>query len=281
MNFCTYFDTNYAYKGWVCHHTLSVFLDNFSLYVLCLDNSVYDQAKTKKNVIPILLSDIENEFPELLEIKHTRLAKEYYATMTAFLALYIFNKYNIETLFYTDADMAFWSNPLNILKTFDSKSILVTEHGFGDSPRAGVFYNVGILGYRNDQNCRKFLEWWGQKCIDWCYWRTEENGFKCGDQGYLNIFKTNPEMFSNFISLEPQKCGINVGPWNGGMVDIKLVNNVPKLNGNIDLICYHYHEFSLTEKGYYPTGWKLNDGFIQHVYNPYYIFINKYFSNTL
>jgi len=274
MNFMTYFDVNYADKGWACHHTLYKFLgEELKLYVFALDEKVYEQAKEKKGVVPIRLREVEEKYPELKDIKNTRLAKEYYATMTPIFPLYLFEKYNDDLLFYTDADIAFYSNPKEMLGVLGNKSLMVVDHGI-EPPRAKVRFNVGILAYRNDENCKEFLNWWKEKCIEWCEWKTMPDG-RCADQGYLNIIHNEPERFKNTLAIQPLNTGINVSPWCAENCNVIKTGDDIIINNKTPLICYHFHEFKLTQNGYYPTGWKLGNGLIQNVYEPYYKLIKS------
>lgn len=266
MNFCTYFDSKYLNKAFICRETLLKQNPNSILYSLCFDDYTYKIMSNLSNVIPIFLQDIENEFPELLNVKQSRLSKEYYATISPILPLYIFKKYNIQKLFYTDADMAFWSNPQEIEDIMGDNSILVTDHGF-EPPRAKIRFNVGILGYKNDNDCNNFLNWWKDKCLDWCKWETTEDG-GMADQGYLNILHDQPGKFGKVISC-PQP-GINLGPWNAWRYNLSTENNKILLNNKFNLVCYHYHEFKLIGNSYNPTGWKLPNFAKELIYDPYF-----------
>ncbi len=273
MNFCTYFDSAYAAKGWVCWSTLLHESPNSKLFVLALDDNVLEQAKKLDGVIPICLSDVENYCPDLLKAKGNRQPKEYYATITPVLPMFIFDNFGIDTVFYTDADIAFWSSPEEIENIMGSHSIMVTDHGF-EPPRSGVRFNVGILGYRNDVNCREFLEWWKERCIEWCYWVTLPDG-RCADQGWLNILHDQPEKFKGALSCPHP--GVNLGPWGIGRHTIsKNIDGKLIIDGKHNLICYHYHEFAVTgQDSYYPTGWKHTANDRRLVYDPYFELIKK------
>lgn len=279
MYFCTYFDSNYISKGIICNHTLYQQNKNAILFVLCLDNEVYKIVSNLKNVIPIKLIELENQFPELVAVKHSRLLKEYYATISPILPLYIFNNFNyVDLLYYTDADIAFWNDPIEIEKVMKDYSLMVVDHGF-EPPRAGVRFNVGILGYRNDKSCREFLLWWKERCLEWCKWETLPNGM-CADQGYLNILHDSPNKFKNHLSCPHP--GINMGPWNIAKYKITKKNNIPIINEKYNLICYHYHEFRfINNNSYYPTGWKHTESDKKIIYEPYFELMKKFMSGKL
>lgn len=272
MNFITYFDKNYVVKGWCCYKSLYKFLEkDLKFYVLCLDQDVYEQAKNFKQAIPIKLKEIEKTFPDLLSVKNTRSLKEYYATITPILPFYVFDIYKEDLLTYTDADIFYYSNPLKILDILGANSLLVTYHGFDlDNPRAGIHFNVGILCYRNTDYCRNFLYWLKNKCYERCDWRETQ-----GEQLYLNILHDQPNTFKNVIKINPIQTGINLAPWNGSMCYI-TDGNPPKINGQTDLIAYHFHELQkINSNEFYPTGWQLNSGFIEYIYKPYYTLYNE------
>jgi hypothetical protein len=279
MYFCTYFDAHYLVKGLVCNHTIHQYQPNSTLFILCLDEVVYNKVKELSGVIPIKLEEIEEKYPELLSVKHSRCLKEYYATISPILPLYIFHNYKeVDVLFYTDADIAFWSDPEEMLEIFGDFSLMVTDHGF-EPPRANVRFNVGILAYRNDKYCNQFLEWWKEKCLEWCKWETLPNGM-CADQGYLNILHDEPEKFKNVLSCP--HFGINLGPWNIGKHKIYTKNNKIKIdNDRCNLICYHYHEFMLLENGYFSTGWPHTKDDKITIYDPYFNLIQKVMNNVL
>jgi hypothetical protein len=226
----------------------------------------------KISVIPIKISDVERQFPELLIVKSQRKSNEYYATTSPILPLYIFNNYHfVDTLFYTDADIAFWTNQNEMEEVFGEYSLMITDHGF-EPPRSGIRFNVGVLGYRNDKYCREFLEWWKDRCIEWCYWVTTPDG-KCADQGYLNIVYDQPDKFKNtLICPHP---GINMGPWNVIKYDISSVDGKPTVDDGYNLICYHYHQFELIGNSYKSTSWKTNGDIEKFIYVPYFELMRK------
>lgn len=272
MYLCTYFDSNYLAKGSVCYETISKFLSDFTLFIICLDDNVKNIVKDWKNTEIITLSDLEEFCPDLLKAKGNRLLKEYYATLSPILPLYIFNKNpKVDLLFYTDADMAFWSDPTEMIDVLGTKSIMVCDHGF-EPPRSGVRFNVGILGYRNDEKCKEFLEWWKERCLEWCKWETLPDG-RCADQGYLNKLH---EDYDRYNALNCPHPGINLAPWNVAKHFVSENNGKKTVDGQYNLISYHYHKFRLIDKNsYYPTGWKHTENDRKIIYNPYFNLIRK------
>jgi hypothetical protein len=258
INICTYVDYNYIKKILACLKTLEQYDAN--IFILCFDDKTY-QIINNKNIVKITLKEIEDYCPKLLTIKNKRLLKEYYLTISPVLPLYIFDKYNVDLLFYTDADMAFWNDPNEMIDVMGNYSLMVTDHENKNAYTAG-FFNVGILGYRNDDNCKEFLYWWGDRCIEWCEWRYAGPGL-CGDQAYLNVLKNEPNKFKN--TLICPLPGINLGAWNVALHNIED-NNGLKIDGK-NLISYHYHGYS--DKLLNGTGWDVSEKNKQLLYIPY------------
>lgn len=268
INLCTYFDTNYLIKGLLCYETLMKYTNNFTLYVLALDEKVYEIMKNKKNVCVIKLIEIEKFCAQLLEIKSLRkLPHEYYTTITPILPQYIFKYFNINDVFYIDADMCFFSSAEKIKNVFNNYSIMVTEHENKEAYAAGRFNN-GVMGFKNDKNALEFLEWYQTKCLEWCEFTWTIDG-KCGDQGYLNIIYNEPNRFKN--SLICPNCAINLGSWNIAMHKVEKKEQKILIDDN-ELVCYHFHRFNINgwPDKLNATGWKVSQNNIELIYKPYY-----------
>lgn len=268
MDFCTYFDSAYLAKARVCRHTL-VSKTPARLFVLCLDNGVAEAVARWPEAVAITLPDIEAYRPALLGVKGGRQAKEYYATITPILPQFVFDRFGIRTLFYTDADIAFWSPAEEIAEVMGDRSLLVTPHENPVAVAGGAgHFNVGILGYRNDANCREFLNWWEDRCLEWCEWRALPDG-RCADQGYLSVLHSQPSRFASVVT-NPSP-GINLGPWN------LVLHHTEERDGRIlldcrhNLVCYHYHGYKNMEgRCVNDTGWEVSPWNMEHIYLPYH-----------
>jgi len=268
MDFCTYFDSAYATKAKVCHHTLTS-NSSVRLFVLCMDDVVAGLVSKWRGVIPIMLKDIEEYRPSLLNIKGSRQPKEYYATITPILPQFLFDKFGLDTVFYTDADMAFFSSVDEISSEMGSNSLLVTPHENPIAMAGGAgFFNVGILGYRKSPDGISFLKWWEERCLEWCEWRALPDG-RCADQGYLSIIHNNPNRFSGVkVSTHP---GINLGPWNLSMHPTSFSNGKIVLDCRHNLICYHFHGYKdIVGKCVNDTGWEVSPWNMSNIYEPYH-----------
>lgn len=277
--FCMLFNSgSYAIEGWVCHYTMYRLDPKIKIYVLCMDQGVLKRARelTDRGIVPITLADFEKAYPQVKAVKQSRSFKEYIVTMKPFLPEYIFDNFGENELVFTDSDMAFWSDPSEIIEDLGKNSFSAKDHEIEPTRKAGRF-NVGLLAYKDDEHCRTWLKWWQERCVEWCHWYSAPGG-KFAEQGYLTILHTHPNKFKGFLStLHP---GINLAPWNIMKHRLSKDGNQLKVDGK-NLICYHYHEFELKGNSYKPTGWKLPPNARELLYDPYFDLVKKSMNNTL
>lgn len=268
FNFCTLFDKNYLFKGLTLYNSLLGHCESFTIWILCMDNTTFeilDQFKLK-NVILIRIEDFEDD--ELKKIKSTRSVAEYCWTLTPSLPLYILkNNPKLDIISYLDADLFFYSDPEPIFDEFGNNSIMIIEHRFPQKLKhleINGIYNVQMVTFRNDDEGLKCLNWWREKCNEWCYYRLEDG--KLGDQKYLDDW---PVRFNNVCVLQHKGAGLAI--WN--IVQYKITN----INGRtyVDddpLIFYHFHGFHLLDNDGYDFGegiYHLSNENINIIYKPY------------
>jgi len=272
LYFCTYFDSNYLSKGLTLYRSLVRHAMPFRLWVLCFDNLAYEvlQKLSLPQIHPILLSDFEYKDEELLKTKGNRSKVEYYFTCTPSLPLYIFKKYpEVDVISYVDADLFFFSNPSPIYKELNDNSVLIVGHRFPSYlkhlEKYGI-YNVGFLSFRRDNAGLECLNWWREKCIEWCYDRLEDGRFS--DQKYLNDW---PDRFKGVVVLKNKGAGLS--PWN--LANYQLSENKGQMIVDTDqLVFFHFHDLKEVQQWLYDpclTQYKVClDSFLKkHIYGPY------------
>lgn len=237
-NFCTIAGKEYLFKVLTLYNSLERHSKNFHLWICCNDVIVYS-ILTKmnfKNATPFPVSDLED--PELLAIKSWRKTNEYCWTIKASLIKYILNNYDVDSLIYCDGDLYFFSDPEPIFKEWGENSILLTPQRDLDWVHAKYgTYQAGLIGFKKDKNGLKALEWWRQKCIEWCYGDPQPELERWGDQKYLDKI---PSLFQGVKISE--NLGVNAAPWNS------IYNNNYNIyeSGNDifiesdKLICFHF-----------------------------------------
>jgi hypothetical protein len=250
--FCTFFDENFLTRGLALYESLTEWAKPFELMILCLDERCWEilNLLSLPGVRLIRLPELESAEPRLLIAKQNRSRIEYYFTCTPELPRFLLERFpEIDLITYLDADLFFYSDPQPIFSELEGGSILIVGHRFSERNRHleqfGI-YNVGLLSFRNDQAGRTCLDWWSDRCLEWCYDRVEAGRF--ADQKYLDDW---PKRFERVRVL--QHSGAGLAPWNldgaalqwnGGQV---LVNGQP-------LVFFHFHKLKILRSWLFRTG---------------------------
>ena len=266
-NFCTLFDVNYLTRGLAMYESLQRHTDKFHLYILAFDDITFEilNKMCLPKVTLITLQEFEDE--RLLAVKPTRTRVEYCWTCTSHVIRYALIKYSLSQITYVDADLYFFNDPTVLLQEFmNSKdSVLITEHRYTPkydrSATSGV-YCVQFVTFNADKRGEEVLNWWCERCLEWCYARHEDGKF--GDQKYLDDW---PERFKGIHVLN--NIGAGVAPWNVQQYSINEHGDKVNINGN-DLIFYHYHFFKCYTNGEYDLGlYDIPQQAIKLIYRPY------------
>jgi hypothetical protein len=241
------FDRNYLVKGLALYESLVRHGGKFVLHILCMDDTAFELLLQLNLSNARLIRRVDFEDPRLLEVKPTRTVAEYCWTCTPSLPLYILNQNpEVNLITYVDADLYFFSTPEPIFEEFGNSSVLIVGHRF--SPRFLPYevngkFNVEWLTFRRNDDGLAVLHWWREKCIEWCFYRLEED--RMGDQKYLDTW---PERFNGVHVL--QHVGAGVAPWNFSQYRIESRRGAPTID-DVPLIFYHFHGFRCRADGTY------------------------------
>ncbi|HEY9821411.1 MAG TPA: glycosyl transferase [Candidatus Sericytochromatia bacterium] len=214
---------------------------DFHLWIICFDD-LASELLDKLNLEKVTLSTLSQfEDEELLRIKPQRTRQEYCWTCTPSTALYVLNtEPHVDAITYLDADLMFFSSPEPIFTEAGNASILLTEHRYlaelDQSTISGI-YNVQFMRFRRNSEGLQALNWWRDRCLEWCFARVEDNKF--GDQKYLDDW---PERFTGVHIL--QHLGGGVAPWNSGQYSFKKIEHKVYVENQI-FIFYHFHALKL------------------------------------
>lgn len=275
MDFCTYFDSNYAVKGLALFASLrTVCKEPFRLHVACLDDKAFEilSALPFPELRPIKLRDIESADPQFAACKGNRSKVEYYFTLSPVLPLFLLSSdKTLESVCCLDSDLLFYSDPKAIFDELGSASIFMTEHRFPphlkDKESFGRF-NVQCQVFKNDDAGLACLKWWRVKCIEWCYDRLEDDRF--ADQKYLEKW---PELFPGRIAISKSK-GVGLAPWNWCNYKLEIKDGTMFVDGE-RLVFYHFQGFKVVNRfllnhglGYY--GRPMPEDILRWLYLNYY-----------
>lgn len=270
--FCTYFDHRYLTRGLSLYHSLQRHCPNFQLWVLCLDEHCH--AILKQMDLPevrlLRLEELETYDTDLAAVKGTRTLVEYYFTCTPALPLFVLHlEASIDLITYVDADLFFFSSLEPAFDEIENGSIAMIAHRFSPALKymeASGHYNVGWLSFRRDASGLACLNWWRERCIEWCYDRIEDERF--ADQKYLNAW---PEKFSGVIVI--QNVGVGLAPWNLAKYSLSKADEIWMVD-NQPLIMFHFQGLRqmtgwLFDTGLYDYRVKSSQVIKEAVYYPY------------
>lgn len=254
LNFCTLFDSRYMSRGMAMYESLKKHCNNFHLYIFAFDDICYNFFKenTFDHITIISLNEFEDQ--ELLRIKPTRSKGEYCWTCTSSTILYVLNNYPVDNCTYIDADLYFFASPQVLIDEIGNNSILLTEHRYTpeyDQTKTSGKYCVQFMYFKKDARGMKALQWWRERCIEWCYNRMEDGKF--GDQKYLDDWT---ERFEGVHVL--RNLGGGVAPWN--MQQYTFYKESNKIYGEeettqkkFQIIFYHFHDTYFISKHLFST----------------------------
>jgi len=276
-NFCTLFDTNYLSRGIALYRSLKNVCDDFHIYIFAFDNTCFN-ILTKMNLEKatiISLKDFEDK--ELLNVKSSRTKAEYCWTSTSSTILYVLQKYKVDSCTYLDADLYFYSSPEPIFNELTDNSILITEHRYSpkyDKSKKSGKYCVQFITFKNDEYGLKSLEWWRERCIEWCYNRFEDGKF--GDQLYLDDWTTR---FDGVHVMQNQGGGLaawNVQQYKFFNKNKSLYCKEIKSGKDFKVIFYHFHYLRLYKNNIIELGRRfLSNQVRDYFYKPYILLLDE------
>ncbi|MEK4440677.1 hypothetical protein [Niallia sp. FSL K6-0077] len=267
------FSKEYLVKGLAMYHSLSRQIDNFHIWICTMDSETHDVLSNLnlKNVTLIPVETFEN--PQLKEIKQQRTLQEYCWTIKATLLEHLLSTHaDIDHLFYCDSDLYFFSNPLSVIDDFGRYSVyLCRQRGTDTLEHFHGQYQAGFIGFKNERNSRKILNWWKKKCLEECSEVYNDERKSWGDQLYLDRI---PEIFDN-IKVN-QNPGINAAPWNLILNNTDQEVTMREKNVYIDnnpLIFFHFGSLLILNENEFDL-WKLekvdiSSATLTYIYNPY------------
>ncbi|MEO6115867.1 MAG: hypothetical protein ABIP33_05735 [Pseudolysinimonas sp.] len=238
--YCTYFDSGYLSRALALIESLRSHGDDGTVWVMALDDEV--PRRLAELALPgvevITVAELESEIPELAALKATRTRMEYYFTCTPLLVRHVMARSAPGTaVAYLDADLFFFGSPESVFAEMGSGSVGIIEHRYpaGVARRLAKYgrFNVGWVGFADDEHGRACLDWWGERTLEWCS-DTPEDG-KYADQGYLDSF---PQLFDGVSILKP--VGMDAAPWNSRRWRWTMSSDSVRVGGD-PLVFFHFH----------------------------------------
>ena len=273
-HYVTYCDIGYAARALVLADSLHRHEPHpYELIVVCFDEltRLVMEKLAPGNVSTVALHKVEERFPQLHRCREERTRQEYCWTLSAPCLYYVLeSRDDIETMIYSDADCAFFSNPQPVFDEIGDASVMIHEHRFQASmfrredPNKYGKYNVGLMSFRRDEVGLAVLKWWTERNIEWCKVIPEDGKF--GDQKYLDDW---PERFENVHVLQTPVAG--TAPWNHQNYRFTNGPDGPLVDGEA-LVHYHFHALKFwNDDAIVPLNvdYSLNEDCLDNVYRRY------------
>ena len=265
------------------YRSLKEHCSSFHLYIFAFDDKIYEILSQLELKDVSVISLLEFEDQQLLNIKNTRSKGEYCWTSTSSTILYCLTKFQLDHCTYLDADLYFFSDPQVLINELDEHhDVLITSHRYTpnyDKTAISGKYCVQFMTFKNTENGLKVLNWWRDACLNWCYGYYEEGKF--GDQMYLDDWTTR---FEGIHELE--HLGGGMAPWNMQQYSVQRKSGYwmghEIVTGNsFELVFFHFHAMLSFQKQqvreFYFEQYSLPPDIRKNVYMPYVsALINQY-----
>jgi hypothetical protein len=270
--FCTYCDRWYAARLICLYESLVAQGEDFHLSVLCFDadTEAVVSAQMADNFLAIPLGALLAADSDYAAVRGRRTAVEFYFTATPVLVRYCLNRQpDSRQMTYLDSDLFFFAPTSAIFREQGNAAVGIVSHRF--PPRLAELskwgtYNVAWVSFRRDQDGLACLEWWRERCLEWCHDYIDQGRF--ADQGYLDEF---PQRFARVHVLN--HSGINAAPWNMDGVQVIEKQDQIHVNGG-RLLFYHFQGIRELLPGWFESGFRsyranLSEEMRELIYLPY------------
>lgn len=245
MHFFTSITANYIPKARVLALSVKRYHPNATFHLVLSDErpNCLKESEPFDNII--LAKDLE--IPNFLPWAFKHSVVEMCTAVKGVTFQYLFKNFNAQKVFFLDPDMVVLGSLDELINRLDQASILLTPHQTVPetnqqaiidneigSLKYGVF-NLGFLGVRASLEGVRFIDWWTDRLLNFCY--ADIAGGLFTDQRWIDLA---PCFFDEINVIRDP--GYNVATWNlthrivSGSLDSLLVNGQP-------LRIYHFSGF--------------------------------------
>lgn len=279
FHFTSVVSSSYIYKFLAMQDSLSEHCSDYHLFVLCVDTAAYEVLERLglENITLTPVSELEKG--RLYKAKKDRNCHEYCWTLKPFFLHYIMQTYR-DASYYAqlDADLYFYSDPVQIINEAPSASIFLTDHNFSSeflsSYETSGQYNTGFVCCKKDGTANAAVNWWLDMCYERCSLIADAKKEIYGDQRYVEKW---PILFPNVHIVNSK--GANVAQWNVGGFNIYEKDGEAFIE-NDRLIFYHFSGLEILSKEEYSlcTFYRIEDNPLKLIYMPYINNLSKQIS---
>lgn len=246
---------------------------SYRLHVACLDATAHAALARLANprVLPLAGDELERADPALAAVRPTRTTSEYAWTLKASLVRFLLERDPaLDVVAYLDGDLFFFAPARALVEELGEGAALIHRHNFSPAcarleAQSGP-YNAGMVAFRNDARGRAVVDWWRERCLEWCFNRFEDGRF--ADQTYLAEWR---QRFAGVV--ETPRLGVGTALWSHGNAAVAPgPGGAPHIGGE-RIVFFHMHGFGAVRPGVYVPSKDLfyqpTLALVRHCYLPY------------
>jgi hypothetical protein len=259
-------------RGLALYQSIQRFSNDFTFYILCLDDEVYRELK---NI------DLDNTF--LLERNFVSFEgdskrgskKEEYFSLTPAFCLEVLNQFKPDHILYLDADVYLFNDISIFFDEVADCSVAICEQRIPYLIKLMTVnygrYNVGVNYFRNDINGENCLRNWRDDCMNWK--PSDRTGLHFfSDQIYLDKW---PATVYNLKVIKHK--GIDTAPWNSARYNFRKVEDIFYVDDE-PLVLYHFASLKKLNRGKWIVNsemlWLDISGVLLELYREYIMIID-------
>ncbi len=275
---CSIVTEAYLTRAMALYASIKQHNQNFHMWLCAVDDGAERslEALRLKHATIVPLRDLMT--PQLEQVRQSRSVKEFCWTLKSFFVQHLFQNLKLKRVLYLDCDMYLYTDLKYIFREWHTYSFMMcTQRADVKTEKECGYYQAGLLGIKNDDYGNRVLNWWKDRCFEWCYNVRDEQNNRFGDQKYLEKV---PYDFENIKVVT--NFGINAAPWNlilnDSGYDITLENNQVFMN-NVKLCAFHFGSIGINGYGNYDI-WvhhpvNPNPALVELVYQPYFAQLDR------
>lgn len=240
---------NYLAKAQIAAETFTARHSYYRFFIFLVDKFIPEidyKAISNAEVIAI-----ENVVADMEELAKRYNIIELNTSVKPSIFKYLFKLYESDHIIYLDPDVMVFDRFLEIEDLFEKEdyNIIITPHfcspiDDGKIPsdvHFSVFglYNLGFIAVKYSTESKKFLEWWHERLMKYCYIDPANGMFT--DQIWVNYA---PIYFEGVHILK--HMGYNVANWNLYEREIIRMNDTYCVNGSEKLKFFHFSHYKFS-----------------------------------
>lgn len=249
---CTIVSKNYLHFALTLMESFKKFHPHYDFKILLCDlwedkEDLDIFLKLSNTIIPIYKLTTILDIPKLEEMLFKYNVLEMNTAIKPFFLEYLL-RLGYDKVIYFDPDILILDNLDDMINLLNSYNIILTPHILSSIPDDGKkpidldilkfgIYNLGFIGIKNSEETIRFLKWWQEKLIDYCFMDVK-NGLHV-DQKWIDFV---PIFFEKVCILKEK--AYNVAYWNLHERNVELKNSKFFVNGT-PIKFFHFSGFTL------------------------------------